>query len=134
MGGRQAYLGPQAQHCLVVPVLTLLANVPPAGGIAFDAPVAHGDAAMLVGSQPPTAGRPRATFRCCWPFLALAPWPASERAPGRPSRREPCSLSVASDVDDLVQKRHCERDAERESEKEKGGEGRINGEMRAYKA
>ena len=51
--------------------------------------------ATLVGSQPPTAGRPRA-------FLALAPWPASERAPSRPSRRKPCKLSVASDVDDSV--------------------------------
>ena len=54
----------------------------------------------LVGSQQPTAGRPRATVRCRWPFLALAPWPPSERSPSRPSRREPCKLSVASDVDD----------------------------------
>ena len=36
------------------------------------------------------------------PILALAPWPARERAPGRPSRRDPCELSVASDVDDSV--------------------------------
>ena len=43
---------------------------------------------------------------------ALAPWPARERAPGRPSRREPCSLSVASDIDDLVQRRRSERDGD----------------------
>ena len=45
-------------------------------------------------------------------LLALAPWPARERAPGRPSRREPCSLSVASDIDDLVQRRRSERDGD----------------------
>ena len=98
-GGRQTYFGPQAQRCLVVPVLNLLPNVSPAGSIAFDAPVAHRDA----GWQPTTnAGRPRATVRRRWPFLALAPWPASERAPSRLSRREPCKLTVASDVDDSV--------------------------------
>ena len=115
--GGKPTLAPRLTIAWVVPMLTLLANVPRAGGIAFDAPVAHGDAAMLAGS----AGRPRATFLCCWPFLALAPWPAGERAPGRPSRREPCSLNVASDVDDSVQRRHSEngkRKRERCREKE----------------
>ena len=43
-------------------------------------------------------------------FLALAPWPASERAPGRPALQT--ILTVALDVDDSVQKQDSEREME----------------------
>ena len=79
-GVRQTYLGPQAQHCLVLPVLTLLLNAPPAGGIAFDAPVAHRDA----GWQP-TANRRPPEGNCS--LLLALPGPgalAAERAGAEP--------------------------------------------------
>ena len=81
MGGREAnLLWPPNSTLPGVPVLTLLPNVPPAGGIAFDAPVAHRDA----GWQP-TANRWPPEGNCS--LLLALPGPgalAGERAGAGP--------------------------------------------------
>ena len=75
----------------MLPVLTLLPNVPPAGGIAFDAPVAHCDA----GWQP-TANRWLPEGNCS--LLLALPGPgalAAERAGAEPPVTGPGLAAIA---------------------------------------